>query len=128
MTRPPTSSRMPSRGDAVRRYAAGVWVNLLIGVPTAAAVACARWYAAHGHCGGVDDTARLELGGCTYDQIENSPFALFGLVLFGGLVTLLVVLFDVVRPMSREHPLTPRLLTLPAIFLPYALLAAAAAR
>ncbi|MFF3847222.1 hypothetical protein [Streptomyces sp. NPDC002328] len=121
-----TAARTTSRGDAVRRYAAGAWVNLLIGVPTAAAVACARWYAAHGHCGGVDDTAALELGGCTYDQIENSPFAVLGLVLSGGLAALLVLLFDVLGPRSRRHSLAPRLLTLPVIFLPYALLTAAA--
>lgn len=109
---------------ALRQAAAPLLVNLLIGVPTTVVVACARWYAAHGHCQ-YEDLARRGLDGCTYDQIESSGFVLFGLVLFGALVLLLILLFDVLKPLRRERPLPPRPWTLPAVFLPYALLVAA---
>ncbi|MFH8802312.1 hypothetical protein ACH4F6_22335 [Streptomyces sp. NPDC017936] len=113
-------------GGVVRRWAGALLVNLVIGIPAVVAAACARWYAEHGHCGD-EDLRRRDLDGCTYDQIENSGFVLFGLVLFGALVLWLVLLLDVRRPLAEGRPLAPRLWTLPAVLLPYALLTAAAA-
>ncbi|MFE0456842.1 hypothetical protein ACFW2D_37285 [Streptomyces sp. NPDC058914] len=109
---------------AVRRIAVPLLVNLLIGIPTLVAMVCARWYVAHGHCE-YDDLGLRDLDQCTYDQIENSGFVRFGLILFGGLVLLLILLFDILRPLAREASLKPRLWTLPAIFLPYTLLVTA---
>ncbi|MGX1271288.1 hypothetical protein [Streptomyces phaeoluteigriseus] len=111
--------------SARRRYLVPLSVNLLIGIPTAALAACARWYAAYGHCA-YEDLGRADLDDCTYDQIENSDFALSGLVASALVVVSLVVVFDVVRPLRAGHPLTARLLTLPAALLPYALLMTAA--
>ncbi|MDR6979806.1 hypothetical protein J2X68_006543 [Streptomyces sp. 3330] len=98
-------------------------VHLLIGLPTAVTVLCARWYLSHGHCT-QEDLGRRDLDHCTYDQIENSGFVLIGLVLSAAFVALLLVLFDGLRPLAKGRPFTPRLLTLPAILLPYALYAA----
>ncbi|MDX3530804.1 hypothetical protein P1P75_31470 [Streptomyces sp. ID05-39B] len=111
--------------NQARRLLTSLSVNLLIGIPTAALVACARWYAEYGHCS-YDDLGRPDLDQCTYDQIESSGFALFGLVASALVVVSLVVLFDVVKPLRAGHPLTHRLLTLPAALLPYALLMSAA--
>lgn len=111
--------------NPARRLLTSLLVNLLIGIPAAALVACARWYAAHGHCA-YEDLGRPDLDQCTYDQIENSGFALFGLVTSALVVVSLVVLFDVVKPLRAGHPLTHRLLTLPAALLPYAFLMTAA--
>ncbi|MCX5328817.1 MULTISPECIES: hypothetical protein [unclassified Streptomyces] len=94
-------------------------VHLLIGVPAAVAILCTRWYIAYGHCE-YADLGRGDLDGCTYDQIENGGFALIAMILFGVLVLLLLLLFDVLRPLYRGRPLTPRLLTLPALLIPYA--------
>lgn len=114
-----------SPAATVRRYLAGLLVNLLIGIPTVLVVVCARWYAAHGHCA-YEDLRAPSMDYCTYDQIESSGFVRFGLLLFGALVLLLILVFDILRPRSKQRPLAPRLLTLPAILVPYALLAAAA--
>ncbi|MFJ4617616.1 hypothetical protein [Streptomyces sp. NPDC088812] len=116
----------PTPAALVRGYFTALLVNLAIGVPTVVLVWCARWYAAHGHCDN-GDLARRDLDGCTYDQIENSGFVLAGLVGAGLLVAVLVLVFDVLRPRARKQPLGPRLLTLPAVLLPYGLLATAAA-
>ncbi|KKD07708.1 hypothetical protein [Streptomyces sp. WM6386] len=94
-------------------------VHLLIGVPAALAILCTRWYIAYGHCQ-YDDLDRRGLDGCTYDQIENSGFALIAMILFGTLVLLLLLLFDLLRPLYSGRPLAPRLLTLPALLIPYA--------
>jgi hypothetical protein len=94
-------------------------IHLLIGVPAALAVLCLRWYIAYGHCD-YDDLGRRDLDGCTYDQIENSGFALIALILISGLVLLLLLVFDVLRPLNAGRPLRPRLLTLPAVLIPYA--------
>jgi len=102
------------------KYAAHTLAHLLIGLPAALALLCARWYAAHGHCG-TEDLRLAGLDNCTYDQIEDSGFVLFGLILFGVLSALLLLLYDYLRPRLAERPLTPRLLTLPAVLLPYAL-------
>jgi hypothetical protein len=110
----------------IRRYRAPLLVNLLIGIPMIAVMLCARWYTAHGHCD-LDDLRRPDLDGCTYDQIENSDLVLCALVVTGLFVLLLVLLADVFLPRSRRRPLTPWLLTLPAVLLPYALLSTAAA-
>jgi hypothetical protein len=109
-----------------RRYWAPLLVNLLIGIPMTVVVLCARWYAAHGHCD-YDDLRLRDLDGCSYDQIENSPLVLGALVVTGLLVLLLMLIADVLLPRSRRRPLTPGLVTLPAVLLPYALLAVAAA-
>ena len=111
--------------NPARRLLTSLLVNLLIGIPTAALVACARWYAEYGHCE-YEDLGRPDLDQCTYDQIESSGFALFGLVTSALVVVSLVVLFDVVKPLRAGHPLTHRLLTLPAALLPYVLLMTAA--
>lgn len=103
----------------LRGYLPPLLVHLLIGVPTALAVLCARWYIAYGHCE-YDDLGRRDLDGCTYDQIENSSFVLIALILMGALVLLLLLLFDVLRPLHAGRPLKPRLLTLPAVLIPYA--------
>ncbi|MEU2288668.1 hypothetical protein ABZ614_43505 [Streptomyces sp. NPDC013178] len=116
----------PAPPSTLRRYLVPLLVNLLIGIPTIVLVACARWYAAHGHCQGIDDMERLELGGCTYDQIEDSSFVLIGLITTGLVVLPLLLLFNVLRPLAQDRPLKPRLLTLPAVLLPYVLLLAAA--
>ncbi|GKQ38925.1 hypothetical protein [Streptomyces sp. A012304] len=116
---------------AVRRYAPPLLAHLLIGLPTAVFVLCARWYAAHGHCD-LDDLDRRDLDGCTYDDIENSDLVLGVYVVSGVLVTLLLLIYDVLRPLATASAarrlLAPRLLTLPAVFLPYALLSFLAAR
>ena len=104
---------------ALRRYLPPVLVHLLIGVPAALAAVCARWYIAYGHCE-YDDLGLRDLDGCTYDQIENSGFALIALILFGSLVLLLLLLFDLLRPLQAGRPLKPRLMTLPAVLIPYA--------
>lgn len=109
----------------IRRYWVPLLVNLLIGIPAIPVILCARWYAAHGHCE-YDDLGRRDLDGCTYDQIENSGLVLFMLVLIGLFVLLLVLIADVLRPLIRERPLGPQLLTLPAVLLPYVLLDVAA--
>ncbi|CAM5486889.1 hypothetical protein [Streptomyces aurantiogriseus] len=114
-----------SPATTVRRYLAGLLVNLLIGIPMVVVVVCWRWYLDHGHCD-LDDLQRSDLDGCTYDQIESSDFALFGLVMSAALVVLLILRFDVLKPLARERSLKPRLLTLPAVLLPYVLLLAAA--
>jgi hypothetical protein len=121
----PAADLAPAHATTLRRYVGGLLVNLLIGIPTVAAVVCARWYAAHGHCS-YGDLGQPDLDYCSYDQIESSGFVRFGLILFGALVLLLILVFDVLRPLSKERPLTPRLLTLPAVLVPYALLLAAA--
>lgn len=74
---------------------------------------------AYGHCE-YDDLGRRDLDGCTYDQIENNGFALIVLILIGSLVLLLLLLFEVLRPLHAGRPLRPRLLTLPAVLIPYA--------
>jgi hypothetical protein len=112
--------------SALRRYLAPLLVNLLIGIPTIVLILCARWYAAHGHCDLVDDRRLTDLDGCTYDQIDNSDFVFIGLIATGLLVLVLLLNFNVRSPLSTGRPLTPRLLTLPAVLLPYALLVAAA--
>jgi hypothetical protein len=104
---------------ALRVYVPPLLVHLLIGVPAALAVLCARWYIAYGHCE-YDDLGRRDLDGCTYDQIENNGFALIALILIGALVLLLLLLFDVLRPLHADRLLKPRLLTLPAVLIPYA--------
>ncbi|PAZ13960.1 hypothetical protein CLM62_20980 [Streptomyces sp. SA15] len=104
---------------ALRGYLPPLLVHLLIGVPAALAVLCARWYIAYGHCE-YDDLGRRDLDGCTYDQIENNGFALIALIWIGALVLLLLLLFDVLRPLYAGRPLKPRLLTLPAVLVPYA--------
>lgn len=109
-----------------RRYWAPLLVNVLIGIPMTVVVLCARWYAAHGHCDH-DDLELRDLDGCSYDQIENSPLVLGALAVTGLLVLLLILIADVLRPRSRRRPLKPGLVTLPAVLLPYALLAGAAA-
>ncbi|MER5199344.1 hypothetical protein ACWD3J_40305 [Streptomyces sp. NPDC002755] len=101
-------------------------VHLLIGLPTAVVVVCARWYLSYGHCT-YEDLARPDLDHCTYDQIEGSGFALIVLVWFAVFVALLLVLFDVLRPLRTGRSLGPRLLTLPTILLPYAVYATYAA-
>ncbi|MDQ0596527.1 hypothetical protein QF037_000872 [Streptomyces canus] len=103
---------------ALRGCVSPLLVHLLIGVPAALAILCARWYFAYGHCE-YDDLDRRDLDGCTYDQIENGGFVLIAMILFGTLVLLLLLLFDVLRPLYRGRPLTPRLLTLPALLIPY---------
>ncbi|MFE9677514.1 hypothetical protein ACFYO5_25875 [Streptomyces sp. NPDC006259] len=113
------------RTGPARRVLAPLLVNLLIGVPTAVLVACARWYAEHGHCE-YADLGRRDLDQCTYDQIESSGFVLFGLITSALLVVGLIVVLDVVRPLTAGRPVTYRLLTLPAALLPYALLLTAA--
>ena len=55
-----------------------------------------------------------------YCVTENGDFALIAMILFGALVLLLLLLFDVLRPLYTGRPLTPRLLTLPALLIPYA--------
>ncbi|MFE1438848.1 hypothetical protein [Streptomyces sp. NPDC058739] len=107
----------------IRRYPLPLLVNLLLGVPALVPLLCARWYLAHGHCG-QDDLRRPDLDHCTYDQIESSGFVLFGLVGGGLFVLALVLLADVLGPLRRERPLTPWLVTLPALFGPYAALSA----
>ncbi|MEJ8670824.1 hypothetical protein WKI71_27725 [Streptomyces sp. MS1.AVA.1] len=82
---------------ALRCHLPPLLVHLLIGVPAALAFVCARWYLAYGHCE-YGDLGRRDLDGCTYDQIENSGFALIALILIGSLVLLLLLLFDVLRP------------------------------
>ncbi|QIJ61018.1 hypothetical protein [Streptomyces sp. JB150] len=109
-----------------RRYWAPLLVNTLIGIPMTVVVLCARWYAAHGHCD-YDDLRLRDLDGCSYDQIENSGWVLGALVVTGLLVLVLVLIADVILPRGRRRPLTPGLVTLPAVLLPYALLTAAAA-
>ncbi|MFC4506904.1 MULTISPECIES: hypothetical protein [Streptomyces] len=101
-----------------RRYGVPLLVHLLIGLPTLPALLCARWYAAHGHCD-MDDYGRSGLRGCSYDQIEDSGFVLIGLFLFGGIVLLLLLLYDVLRVRYAGLALRPRLLTLPAVLVPY---------
>ncbi|GCB47515.1 hypothetical protein [Streptomyces sp. NL15-2K] len=110
---------MRSALPALRGYVPPLLVHLLIGVPAALAVLCARWYIAYGHCE-YDDLDRRDLDGCTYDQIENNGFALIALIWIGALVLLLLLLFDVLRPLHTGRPLKPRLLTLPAVLIPYA--------
>ncbi|MEU5889012.1 hypothetical protein ABZ835_19535 [Streptomyces sp. NPDC047461] len=104
--------------SALRGCLAPLLVHLLIGVPAALAILCTRWYIAYGHCE-YDDLDRRDLDGCTYDQIENGGFALIAMILFGTLVLLLLLLFDVLRPLYRGRPLAPRLWTLPALLIPY---------
>ena len=111
--------------NPVRPVLTSLLVNLLIGIPTAALVACARWYAKYGHCS-YEDLGRPDLDQCTYDQIESSGFALFGLIASALVVVSLVVLFDVVKPLRAGHPIAHRLLTRPAALLPYAFLMTAA--
>ncbi|MFJ1808798.1 MULTISPECIES: hypothetical protein [unclassified Streptomyces] len=105
--------------SALRGWLPPLLVHLLIGLPTAVVVLCARWYLAHGHCA-YEDLGRRDLDNCTYDQIENSGMVLIVLVLFAAFVALLLVLFDGLRPLRTGRSLRPRLLTLPAILLPYA--------
>ncbi|MFD3837813.1 hypothetical protein ACFWWC_16330 [Streptomyces sp. NPDC058642] len=93
-------------------------VHLLIGVPAALAILCTRWYIAYGHCE-YDDLDRPDLDGCTYNQIEDGGFALIAMIMFGTLVFLLLLLFDVLRPLYTGRSLKPRLLTLPALLIPY---------
>ncbi|WCN05835.1 hypothetical protein [Streptomyces sp. M92] len=93
-------------------------VHLLIGVPTFLTILCARWYAAHGHCG-YEDLRRRDLDGCTYDQIEAGGFVLSALFLLGAFVLVLLLLYDL-RPLRTGRPLGPRLLTSPAVLVPYA--------
>lgn len=104
--------------SALRDYLPPLLVHLVIGVPAALAVLCTRWYIAYGHCE-YDDLGRRDLDGCTYDQIENSEFVLIALILIGTFVLLLLLLFDVLRPLYSGRPLKPRLLTLPAVLIPY---------
>ncbi|WP_329219348.1 hypothetical protein OG352_22755 [Streptomyces sp. NBC_01485] len=108
--------------SALRSYLPPFLAHLLIGIPTAVVVACARWYIAYGHCGD-DDLDRRDLDNCTYDQIESSVFVLIILVVFAVLVALMLVLYDWFRPVKAGRSLRPRLLTLPAILLPYAMFA-----
>jgi hypothetical protein len=116
------SSAVSAR-SALRRYLPPLLVHLLIGLPTAVVVLCARWYLAHGHCD-YADLGRRDLDNCTYDQIEDSGFVLTSLVVFAVFVGLLLVLFDGLRPLKAGRSIGPRLLTLPAILLPYAVYAA----
>jgi hypothetical protein len=111
--------RMRSALSALRSCLSPFLVHLLIGLPTAVVVLCARWYLAHGHCG-YGDLGRRDLDNCTYDQIENSGFVLTALIVLAAFVALLLVLFDGLRPLKTGRSLRPRLLTLPAILLPYA--------
>ncbi|MER6783384.1 hypothetical protein ABT330_01760 [Streptomyces sp. NPDC000658] len=104
---------------ALRGFLPPLAVHLLIGLPTAVVVLCARWYLAHGHCDN-GDLRRRDLDLCTYDQIESSGFVLFALVTSAAFVALLLVLFDGLGPLRTGRPIRPRLLTLPAILLPYA--------
>ncbi|MEU9312724.1 hypothetical protein [Streptomyces sp. NPDC048256] len=99
-------------------------VHLLIGLPTAVVLLCARWYLSYGHCT-YEDLGLRDLDRCTYDQIEDGGVVRITLVLFAVFVALLLVLFDGLRPLRTGRPLTFRLLTLPAILLPYAVYAAA---
>ncbi|QJT02915.1 hypothetical protein G9272_23655 [Streptomyces asoensis] len=112
--------------SVLRGYLPPLLVHLLIGLPTAVVVLCARWYITYGHCT-YEDLGRHDLDHCTYDQIENSGFALIALVLFAAFVALLLVLFDGLRPLRTGRSFRPRLLTLPAILLPYAVYATYAA-
>ncbi|MER6976690.1 hypothetical protein [Streptomyces carpinensis] len=105
----------------IRRYATPLLVNLLIGVPAILVAACARWYAANGHCR-LSDLHRPDLDGCTYPQIDHSGPILFVLVVSGLFVLLLVLLADVFLPLRRGRSPRPWLLTLPAVLLPYALI------
>ncbi|MFH9550780.1 hypothetical protein [Streptomyces sp. NPDC017435] len=104
--------------SALRGWLPPLLAHLLIGLPTAVVVLCARWYLAHGHCSDGDLRLR-DLDNCTYDQIENSGFVLIALALSAAVAGLLLVLFDGVRPLRTGRSLTPRLVTLPAILLPY---------
>ncbi|MEV1065184.1 hypothetical protein [Streptomyces sp. NPDC050263] len=108
---------------ALRGYLPPFLVHLLIGLPTAVVGLCARWYVEHGHCQ-YEDIGVRGMDNCTYDQIEDSGMVLIMLVFFGVLVALLLVLFDVLRPLRTGRSLRPRLLTLPLILLPYAVYAA----
>ncbi|WP_327316571.1 hypothetical protein [Streptomyces sp. NBC_01235] len=112
-----------SAPSVLRSYLPPLLVHVLIGLPTAVVVLCARWYIAHGHCD-YGDLGRRDLDNCTYDQIEDSGFVLIVFVLFAVFVGLLLVLFDGLRPLRTGRSLRPRLLTLPAILLPYAVYAA----
>ncbi|MGW2048836.1 hypothetical protein ACWCPF_27180 [Streptomyces sp. NPDC001858] len=103
----------------VRGYLPSFLVHFLIGFPTAVVLLCARWYLAHGHCQ-YEDIGVRGMDDCTYDQIEDSGMVLIMLVFFGVLVALLLLLFDVLRPLHTGRSLRPRLLTLPLILLPYA--------
>ncbi|MDX2677355.1 hypothetical protein [Streptomyces soliscabiei] len=114
---------MRSALSALRSCLPPFLVHLLIGLPTAVVMLCARWYLAHGHCG-YGDLGRRDLDNCTYDQIENSGFVLTVLIVLAAFVALLLVLFDGLRPLKTGRSLRPRLLTLPAILLPYAVFAA----
>ncbi|MEU5276142.1 hypothetical protein [Streptomyces asoensis] len=109
----------------LRRWLPPFLAHLLIGLPTAAALLCARWYLAHGHCA-YDDLGLRDLDQCTYDQIESSGFVLTALVVLAAFVALVLVLFDGPRPHGTARSLRPRLLTLPAILLPYAVFVACA--
>ncbi|MER6953700.1 MULTISPECIES: hypothetical protein [unclassified Streptomyces] len=104
---------------ALRGWLPSFLGHFLIGLPTAAALLCARWYIEHGHCG-YEDIGVRDLDNCTYNQIEDSGMVLIMLVLFGVLVALLLLLFDVLGPLRAGRSLRPRLLTLPLILLPYA--------
>lgn len=104
---------------ALRGFLSPLAVHLLIGLPTAVVVLCARWYLAHGHCD-TGDLRRRDLDLCTYDQIENSDFVLVALVMSAAFTALLLVLFHGLGPRRAGRPVGPRLLTLPAILLPYA--------
>ncbi|WP_314221756.1 hypothetical protein [Streptomyces zaehneri] len=109
--------------SVLRGWLPPLLVHLLIGLPTAVVLLCVRWYLSHGHCA-YEDLGRRDLDHCTYDQIEDGGFVRITLVLFAVFVALLLVLFDGLRPLSKGRPLKPRLLTLPAILLPYAVYAA----
>ncbi|MFF8590891.1 hypothetical protein ACF061_05525 [Streptomyces sp. NPDC015220] len=105
----------------VRRYSLPVLVNLLIGLPAVVVLACARWYAANGHCD-MGDLRRPDLDGCTYRQIDHSGPILFALVVSGAFVSSLVLIADVLVPLRRGRSPAPWLLTLPVVPLPYVVL------
>jgi hypothetical protein len=98
---------------------APVWVNCLMGVPAMVPLHSA-WLLLTEYRSCAFDNSGVGLTDCGgFDAIEGAGWARVGVVIFGGLGLLLVILLDVLLPAARGRRLRPWLLAMLLIPIPY---------
>lgn len=118
-------------GTAVRRppwARPQMWANLAIGVPAALPLSCAGWLLTEYlpmDCRSVADSYAPGFSGdCDYGTLDHAGPVMFLLFLTGALVLALMLVVDVLLPLSRGRSARPWLAAAVFVPVPYAALAA----
>ncbi|WP_431962279.1 hypothetical protein [Actinacidiphila sp. bgisy160] len=105
-----------------------VWANLAIGVPAALPLYCARWLLTvylPMDCRSVADSYAPGFSGdCDYGTLDHAGPVVFLLFLTGALVLAVVLVVDVLLPLSRGRSARPWLVAAAFVPVPYAALTA----